>query len=153
MLTKQTHVPGDVLIQQGASNCGPVSLLNVLRLKGDDTHTEEELAELCSAKPGFGTTDDNLLKAARAVGLEVAESKEGGTVADLERHIDDGDYVIICYTNAFSGNGHYSVAVAYDEDALYLRDSSLGSLRLRKDWLAKWWHGASGSQQWYAAVR
>lgn len=153
MLTKQTKSLDGVVIQKGLSNCGPASLLNVLRLKGETKYTEEELAELCNAREGFDTEDDDLLAAAEAVGLDIVESKEGGTAAVIERHLDNGAYVIICYTNAFSGNGHYSVVTAYDDQAFYLRDSSLGLLRLKKEWLDEFWYGASGSHQWFAAVK
>ena len=146
-----------VAIQQTTYTCGPVALLNALHLKGDFSHTEDELAKLCKAKAGFGTTEENIVKAARAVGLELVEEKSNANIEDIQRNIDNGAYVIICYTNAFSGNGHYTCVTEYDDQALYCRDPALGLLRLRKEYLAKFWHGSmdasAGSKQWYMAVK
>jgi len=132
-------------------------LLNALHLKGDFSHTEEELAKLCEAKPGIGTTEENLIKAARAVGLEVVEEKSKATVEDIERNIDNGAPVVICYTNAFSGNGHYTCVTEYDDRALYCRDPAFGFLRLSKEYLEKFWHGSMdasrGSNRWYMALK
>ena len=98
-----------LVIQELSYTCGPVALLNILHLKDDFTHNEKELAELCNAKTGIGTTNENLVKAAQKIGLELIEEKSNATVQDIQRNIDNGAYVIICYANAYSGNGHYTV--------------------------------------------
>jgi predicted double-glycine peptidase len=144
-------------IQQTSFTCGPVALLNVLHLKGDFSHTEDELAQICEATVGVGTTNENLVKAAKTIGLELVEEKSNAATEDIEHHLDNGAYVIICYTNAFSGNGHYTCVTAYDDRALYCRDPSLGFLRLSKEYLKELWHGSrdasTGSKQWYMAVK
>ena len=147
-----------MVIQQGQSNCGPAALLNVLHLKDDFTHNEEELAQLCEAKVGYGTTPENLVKAAQRLGIEVVEEKPNGTVEDIERNIDVGAYVIMLYSNAYSGNSHYTVITEHDDRALYCRDSGFGLFRFSKEYLEKFWHGNShdasqDSKQWYVAVK
>jgi hypothetical protein len=146
-----------VAIQETTYTCGPVALLNVLHLKDDFSRTEEELAKICGAQPGVGTSNENLFKAAQEVGIKVIEVKSDATISDIERNIDNGAYVIICYANAFSGNGHYAVVTDYDKRAIYCRDSNFGLFRFRKEYLDKFWHGqrdaSIGSNRWYMAVK
>jgi predicted double-glycine peptidase len=143
----------DVVIQQAGYTCGPCTLLNVLRLKGDPSHTEDELSKSCNAKPETGTSQKDLMRVAKEIGIEVVEEKKGADISDIERNIDNGNYVIVCYMHAFAGEGHYAVITEYDDVALYFVDPSFGIFRLRKEYLKKWWYGSSGVQQWYAAVR
>lgn len=147
-----------LVIQELSYTCGPVALLNILHLKDDFTHNEKELAELCNAKTGIGTTNENLVKAAQKIGLELIEEKSNATVQDIQRNIDNGAYVIICYANAYSGNGHYTVVTEYDDLAIYCRDSGFGLFRFSKEYLEKFWHGkdsasTTSSKQWYMAVK
>jgi ABC-type bacteriocin/lantibiotic exporter with double-glycine peptidase domain len=142
-----------VVIQQREYTCGPCALLNVLRLKNDSSYTEDELAVRCNAKPGTGTDEKDLVRTAKEIGLKVIEEKEGATLSDIERHLDDGAYVIVCYMHAFAGEGHYGVITRYDDRAYYLVDSSFGQFRLRKEYLDKWWYGSDGEQHWYVALK
>jgi predicted double-glycine peptidase len=158
MNIKDIFSDNHLAIQQGQSNCGPTALLNVLHLKDDFSRTEEELAGLCNAKVGYGTTPDNLVKAARSVGIEVVEEKSNANLQDIKRNIDKGAYVIILSTATFSGNSHYTCITEYDDNALYCRDSNYGFLRLNTEYVEKLWHGVEhdasrGSQQWYVAVK
>jgi len=158
MNVKDIFSDNHLVIQQGQSNCGPTALLNVLHLKGDFSRTEEELARLCNAQVGYGTTPDNLVKAAQRVGIEVVEEKSNSNLQDIKRNIDKGAYVIILSAATFSGNSHYTCITEYDDQALYCRDSNYGFLRLNTEYLEKLWHGVEhdasrGSQQWYVAVK
>ncbi len=158
MNVKDVFSDNHLVIQQGQSNCGPAALLNILHLKDDFSHNEEELAQLCKAKVGYGTALENLIQTAQKLGLEVVEEKLNGTVEDIQRNIDKGAYVIIIYKNAFSGHSHYTVVTQYDDQALYCRDSALGLLRFNKEYLEKFWHGVAhdasrNSKQWYMAVK
>lgn len=148
-LIAQNHV----VIQQLDYSCGPCSLLNVLRLKGDSSYTEEELTKRCNAKPGIGTDEKDLVRTAKEIGLEVVDEKEGASLSDVERNLDAGAYVIVCYTHAFAGEGHYGVIVDHDNTAFYFIDPSFGPFRLRKEYLDKWWYGSEGEQHWYVAVK
>lgn len=158
MDVKKIFSDNHVVIQEGRSNCGPAALLNVLHLKGDFSHTEEELAQLCKTKVGYGTTPENIVKAAQQLGLELVEEKPEGNVNDIERNIDAGHFVIILYNNAYSGNSHYTVITEYDDGAVYCRDSAFGFFRFSKENLEKFWHGVAhdasqNSKQWYMAVK
>jgi hypothetical protein len=149
-LLAQNHIN----IQELAYSCGPVALLNILRMKENFSYSELELSEICKAKAGIGTSHKNLVIASKKIGLEVLEEKAGATLSDIERNLDAGAFVIINYYNAYSGNGHYTVATDYDEKAFYTRDSAFGLFRLRKEHLQKCWYDTHGeSSEWYMAVR
>ena len=157
MGVKKILSDNNVNIQEKPYTCGPVALLNVLQLKGDFSRTEDELAEICEAKLGIGTTNENLVRAAKEVGLEVIEAKSDSEIEDIERNVDNGACVIICYSNAFSGNGHYTVITDYDKRAIYCRDSAFGLFRFSKEYLEKFWHGqrdaSINSNRWYLAIK
>lgn len=153
MSVKSTLAKHRVVIQEEGYTCGPCTLLNILRLKGDDSHNEEEISKRCNANPATGTSQKDMIRVAEELGIEVVETKAGGELQDIERNLDDGSYVIVCYMHAFAGEGHYAVITEYDDNAFYLIDPSFGMVRLRKEYIKKWWYGSSGIQQWYAAVR
>jgi len=143
-----------LIIQKANYTCGPVSLLNVLRLKGDGAYSEPELAQICKARPGSGTDNNDLVVAAKQIGLEVVEVRQNATIADIERHLDNAAYVIINYFEAFSQDGHYSVVTDYDEHALYIADCYDGFLRITKKYFPRWWHNSDGSiVGWFMALR
>jgi predicted double-glycine peptidase len=127
--------------------------LNVLRLKGNSSYTEEKMSKKCNAKPGIGTMEADMVRVAKEIGLEVIETEEGGALKDIERNLDDGKYVIVCYMHAYSGEGHYGVITEYDKRAFYFVDPSFGLFRLRKEYFSKWWYGSDGVKQWYMAVK
>lgn len=152
MNVKDIFTSNNLAIQQTSYTCGPASLLNVLLLKGDSSHTESELAKLCDCKPKVGTSNANLVKAAKAIGLEVVEAKDQAAIEDIERHIDNGECVIACYHYAYSGEGHYAVVTEYDDEALYFRDCTSGFFRLKKKYFDKFWYGDE-SRRWLMAVK
>jgi|SRR5665213_3578236 len=154
MRVKDIFIKHRLAIQEANFTCGPVTVLNILRLKGDFSHTEEELAKLCHAKPGVGTSNENIIKAAKQVGLKVLEDKANSTIADIEKHIDNDAYVIVNYIDAFCGEGHYSAVTDYDDQSLYFADSALVFLRLSKEDFQKHWYSSDKTiYAWYAAVR
>lgn len=158
MNVKGIFVDNHLVIQHGQSNCGPAALLNILHLKEDFSRTEEELARICEAKLGYGTTPENLVRAAQKIGLEVVEERSNARLQDIHQNIDKGAYVVILSAATFSGNSHYTVVTEYDDKAIYCRDSAYGFLRLSEEYLEKLWHGVDhdashGSQRWYMAVK
>lgn len=141
-------------IQVANYTCGPVSLLNVLRMKGDQSQSEESLTKLTKAIPGEGTYPPLMEAAAKELGLEITEAKFNAEIADLEKHLDAGDYVIINYFEAFSEDGHFSVVVEHDDRAIYIADCYIGLIRIEKKYFPKWWHSSDGSTQgWFMAVK
>ena len=150
---KKIYQQNNLVIQKEEYTCGPTSLLNVLRDKGDSSYTELEVAKLCNSNMKDGSLHKGMLKGAKAIGLKVVEHKEHADIKDIERNIDDGNYVIVNYFDAFTGYGHYGVITEYDDKALYLRDCFFGLFRMEKKIFKKWWYGRDGIQQWYVAVK
>jgi predicted double-glycine peptidase len=153
MKIKRLFADNNLIIQQKSYTCGPVSLLNVLRLKGDSSYSEDEQAELCEAKQGVGTSHANLVKVARSIGLEVIAEKEQATIADLEQSLDKGHYVIVNYLYLYSDEGHYGLITEYDDEAFYFRDCSYGFIRLHKsDFDNAWWNQKKTIHGWFMAI-
>lgn len=151
---KKIYQDSSLHIQTTSYTCGPCALLNILRLKGDNKWTEQMLERLCEAKPGIGTTNEALLVAAAQTGLELISSKTGAEVRDIEEHLDAGRYVIVNYLHGFDGLGHYGVIVEHDELGLYLRDSSLGLVRIKKKDFTKYWYSNDKTiPQWLAVFK
>lgn len=139
--------------QQAGYTCGPVTLLNILRQKGDNTHTEEDIAQTCHAVQGQGTTNDNLIKAAESFRLKIVETKADARAEDIERHVDQGNYVVVNYFYAFSGEGHYAEIADYDERAFYLIDPTAGYMRIRKEYFVNYWYNHDKTiAKWFLAV-
>lgn len=154
MKIKQIYSDNNLAIQQKPYTCGPVSLLNVLHLKGDFSRTEDELAELCDAKPGIGTSNDAMIKVAKQINLDVIEVKQDASIENLERNIDQGLSVIICYNHAYAGEGHYGLITEYDEKVFYFRDCSYGFIRIWKEDLQKFWYNQDKTVYgWFMSIR
>jgi len=150
---KKIYRQSNLAIQELSYTCGPTSLLNVLRLKGDDSYTERQLAELCKSNRKDGTTHEGLVDGAQKAGLKVVEHKENAELKDIERNVDAGAYVIVNYFDAWTGYGHYSVITEYDSKSYYIRDCFFGLFRMEKRILDKWWYGRDGIKRWYLAVK
>lgn len=154
MKIKQIYSDNNLSIQQKPYTCGPVSLLNVLQLQGDFSRTEDELANLCEAKPEIGTSNENMLRVAKEIGLHVVETKQDATIEDLERNIDQGLSVIVCYYHVYAGAGHYGLITEYDDKAFYFRDCSYGFIRIWKDDLKKFWYNQDKTVHgWFMSVK
>jgi ABC-type bacteriocin/lantibiotic exporter with double-glycine peptidase domain len=153
MNVKDVFAQNNLAIQQTFYTCGPVALLDVLKLKGNFSHTEKELAKLCKTNPKTGTSATDLVKAAQQLGLEIAETKSYGTIKAIERHIDKGHYAIVCYQHLYSEDGHFGVITQYDDKAFYFRDPSYGLFRLRKKYFYKYWYGTEGLKRWFIAIK
>ena len=152
MSIKDLFARNNLVIQKTSYTCGPATILNILHLKGDFSYNEEELAKLCKTDPKTGTSNKNLVAAAQKVKLKLVEEKQGATTKDIERNIDAGAFVVVCYIHAYSGEGHYAIVSEYDDRAFYFRDCSFGLFRLKKKYFRKFWHGTDGIQQWYVAL-
>lgn len=134
--------------------CGPTTLLNILRQKGDNTHTEEGIAKACKATSDHGTTVENLVAGAKELGLQVVETKKDAEISDIESNIDSGNTVVVNYFYAFSGEGHYAQIVEYDDEAFYFLDPSLGYMRLKKKYFLKNWYDQHQENiRWFMAIK
>ena len=153
MLISKIYQEWGLHIQQLDYSCGPVSLLNVLALKGDKSRSETELAKLCKAEPNRGTDTIDLVAAARDIGLEVVEVKQDADISDLESHLNAAVYPIVCY-RSLGGGGHYSIVTEYDDKALYLFDCSYGLIRIEKDTFYKVWRNKHEPlKRWFMAIK
>lgn len=154
MTIKSAYADAGLHIQETAWTCGPASLLNVLRAKGLQGPSEGELAAICETSRESGTDNDKLVAAARTVGLEVVTVKTNSTLEDIDRHLDAGNLVIVNYVHAFDSEGHFGVVVESDARALYLLDSSLGLVRLKRGDLKSHWRNNDGTVHgWLLALK
>lgn len=153
MKIKEVFEKHSLMIQQTPFTCAPVSLLNILHNKNQNLYCEEDLAKLCMTTT-TGTVNQNLVNAAKEVGLEVIEELQGADIKDIEYHLNKKHFVIVNYIQAFSGEGHYAVVCESDESAIYLRDSSLGFVRIKKKDFVKFWYNHDKTiQGWLLAVK
>ena len=111
---RRIYQENDLHIQQTNYTCGPCALLNLLLLKGDKRWDEPAIAGLCAAKPGVGTENEALLAAAQELGLKLVLSKADADLSDIEKHLDQGHYVLVNYLHAFDGDGHYGLIAEHD---------------------------------------
>ncbi len=154
MKIKKIFADNHLAFQEAEFTCGPVTLMNLLQLKGDFSHSEEELSKLCDAKPKIGTKELDMIKAAQQLGLKVIEEKQNSSLKDIEHHIDGGNFVIVCYFHAFAGEGHYALVSEYDDKAFYLRECSLGFIRIKKKYFERHWHGSDETYpRWFMALK
>lgn len=106
--------------------CGPACLKMVLEYYGIEK-SEKELADLTLYQPLKGVSAENLLKAAKGMGLN-AFYKDLSEIKDLESHVLKKKIPVI--VDWFSTNdGHYSVVVDIDKENIYMQDPELGNLR------------------------
>ena len=151
---KQVYDTHGIHIQETSFTCGPASLLNALRLRGDHSWDEAALATLCETTDPHGTDNDVLVRAANETGLDVAAAGADATTTTIEQHLDNDHLVIVNYRHAFNNSGHYGLIVDHDDLAFYLIDSSLGLLRLKKPDLETHWQNQDGSiRRWFLALR
>ena len=140
-------------VQTTDYTCAPMCLLNILRMKGDLSYTEQELADMCGVTE-VGTDNSALLNVAERIGLQVVEEKRNAEMADIERHIDSGGFVIVNYFLTSRGFGHFSVVISYDDEALYFADSYVGHLRIEKEHFYPLWHDTDKTILiWFVALK
>ena len=153
MSIKAVYQDQKLHIQELDYTCGPVTLLNVLSLKGNNNHDEFELAEACQAKPESGTPNTMMVKTASKLGLEVLEAKKEAEIKDLEDYLKQSAHVIVCY-RSLGGGGHYSIVAESDQKALYLFDCAYGLIRIEKPTFYKRWRNKHEPiKRWFMAIK
>jgi predicted double-glycine peptidase len=143
--------------------CGASALQAVLMYWGIEVR-EDELAKACRTTANDGTNRHSLIRVAKEYGLQVTAAAPMSD-ATLRRHLDQGHPVILSL-QAWSGvdkpdyakrweDGHYVVAIGYDQERLYVEDPSiLGS----KGWMtfkeldARWHDYDSGPDDRYTRL-
>lgn len=117
--------------------CGPSALRAVLMYFGYKHVSEEQLVKETGADPDMGTPPDMLISVARKYGLN-AKEKENMSIEELKSFLDKRIPVIICmqawgdedekkhidYRDVWT-EGHYAVAVGYDDRNVYFEDPAI----------------------------
>ena len=114
-------------------DCGPACLRSIAKYFGVNK-TEDDLIELCGADPD-GADPHDIVKVAKSLGLE-AEFHNNFTAEKLKAEIDKGRPVI-CEIQAWGkpqnydklNDGHYVIAVGYDDEYIFFEDPSLKFIR------------------------
>ena len=142
------------LCRQAADyTCGIASLQSLLGYYGADVR-QDVLAKKCKSKRSTGTRYENIIKCAESFGL-IMLSETDMTVEQLKSLIDESKPVIVVI-QAWSDDpetswdedwddGHYVVAVGYDDLNIYFMDpSTLGNYTyIPLDEFLNRWHDKS----------
>ena len=119
--------------RQRPGYCGPASLKILLAYYGINK-SEKELARLCKCTRDKGTNAENLVKAAKSLGLEgfiqdysnVKDIKKG--IKDIRKYVCEKKIPVIVDW-FYEDDGHYSVVSNIDKYKIYLQDPSIGGIR------------------------
>jgi ABC-type bacteriocin/lantibiotic exporter with double-glycine peptidase domain len=118
-----------------ADMCGPASLKIVLEYYGVNK-SEDELAQLCKVKKGWGVDDKGIKLAAEKLGFKV-KIKNNSSFKDIEKWFKKEVPIIVDwftkgrtdYGDSSTADGHYSVVMGLDDNFIYLQDPELGAIR------------------------
>ena len=111
---------------QTSGFCGPASLKMVLEYYGVNK-SEKELARLCKHKISKGVSAENILKAAKKLGMK-GFIKDFSEISDIKKYVIGKKIPVI--VDWFSvDEGHYSVVIGIDKKNIYLQDPELGRIR------------------------
>ena len=131
--------------------CGPASLKIVLEYYGINK-SEDELAQLCKFKKGFGVDDKGIKSAAEKLGFKV-KIKNNSSFKDIEKWLKKDVPVMVDwftrgrtdYGDSSTADGHYSVAMGLDDNFIYLQDPELGAMRkIERDNFMRVWFDFKG---------
>jgi predicted double-glycine peptidase len=128
--------------------CGVAALQSVLMYFGDE-FMESELAKALKSNTKIGTAYEEMVRFSESKGYNVQVFKNM-KIEDLKTWIDAGKPVIVLlqawaerkidYATAWD-DGHYAVAVGYDDNNIYFMDpSTLGNYTFvpTKEFLVRW---------------
>jgi len=105
--------------------CGPTSLKMVLEYFGIKK-SEEELAKLSGCTKSKGVEAENLLTAAKKLGLK-GFIKDFSEISDIKKYLRKKIPVIVDWFS--QDEGHYSVVVGIDKKYIYLQDPEIAKIR------------------------
>ena len=127
--------------QSNPSTCGPASLRMVLDYYGIKK-IEKELARLAHTTRHHGTEAKDLVKAAKALGLD-GFVKNFCEIKDIKKYLDKNIPVIVTW---FSGwTGHYSVAFDIKNNNIFFKDPETAeSVKMSLHIFKKLWFGVKG---------
>lgn len=131
--------------QSDSARCGPASIKMILSYYGIDA-LEDEIAARCNQTYELGCTDNDMKIALESYGLAV-KIQNNSTLQDLEYWIQHHIPIIVdWFTPGISPdpsdmpNGHSSVVVDIDSEAVYLLDPEDAKIRQipRNEFLRVW---------------
>lgn len=93
--------------------CGPTCLKMVLEYYGTKI-SRAKIIKLCKTTRKEGTTNKNMVKAARELGFNVFAMHER-RVTEVTRNLHKGYPVIVSFTDPKLKDGHYSVVIGYHQ--------------------------------------
>jgi len=141
--------------------CGVAAVQSVLCYNGVDRRQDELEKELKSG-PEHGTNNREMIRVLNDCGLK-NEMRHNMEIDDIIKTVDGGG-VVICLIQAWHGeknhdyadeweDGHYVVAVGYDDERIYFMDPSTidNYTYIEKDELLKRWHDYDEDQRYYNA--
>lgn len=154
-LSEANKIPSDAIkihlpkIEQTTDyTCGPASLRAIAGFFGVGPYSEKEFSEMMDTDPKNGTTPENIIKAARKIGLR-AFSRQRMTLESLKSKLEK-KIPVICALQAWGtssqydkdNSGHYVVAIGFDENKIYFEDPSIDKkargFLSHKDFLERW---------------
>ncbi len=149
--------------QATSYTCGVAVLQSLLRHNGV-LYRQDVLEEKAGATPERGTTPEVIMRILEEHGIG-AELRENMTLGQLRGLIDAGKPVI-CFLQAWNDDpltdysvawddGHYAVAVGYDQDRIYFMDpSTIANYTYipNNQFLGRWHDGDEKHQIYYAGI-
>lgn len=123
--------------RQKINYCGPAALKMVLSYYGIEK-TEEELAGLAGCTADQGASAQQLISAAKNLGLQ-GIIKDKASLTEIKACVVDKKIPVIVDW-FWQDDGHYSVVVDIDQENIHLLDPGLGHLRAMrlKDFYRVW---------------
>jgi predicted double-glycine peptidase len=137
-------IPVPVVYQSHNYDCGAAALRAVCQYWGVGPEDEDDFIKACETDKQDGTHPDDIIRAARAFGLK-AGGREGISIEQL-KHCIDLHRPVICAIQAWewdSDEGHYVVAIGYDDNHILFQDPSIKNNmrgRLSYDEFLERWH-------------
>jgi ABC-type bacteriocin/lantibiotic exporter with double-glycine peptidase domain len=105
-------------------HCGAAALKMVLEYY-DVKLSEKVIARMVKAG-ATGSKADNIMNAAKRLGFR-ASVRDYSTFNDIKRYLGKGIPAIVDWFS--KDDGHYSVVIGIDREAIYLQDPELGRVR------------------------
>ena len=114
------------LFKQSKGYCGPASLRMVLSAYGIKK-SEDYLAKLAKTTRKKGTSEKNLVKAAKKLGFK-GSVKQKSTIKELKKLVKKSIPAIVGWTSPEEG-GHYSVVAGFEKNKILLADPHFGKIK------------------------
>jgi predicted double-glycine peptidase len=164
-LERYTEIPDDAIKiplptvrQPNEYSCGAAAMMSVCRYYGVGPQKLADLEEALGTNKDIGTYFKNIVAYARQIGLE-SDWQDQMTVKELKARVGRG-IPVICSIQAYADDqqhyensdwnqdGHYVVAIGFDEANIYFMDPSITGRRGYLAWseFNQRWHENEGTE-------